>query len=96
MALAPVGHDEARTMLRRLKGARALSGFRGAAAVDLDRLADTVVRISELAADQAPRLAEIDVNPLICEGARVLAVDALLVRHAGSSARLSAAAWSRG
>lgn len=87
VALAPVGHEEALAMLRRLKGARALGGFRGAAAVDLDRLADAVVRISELAADQAQRLAEIDVNPLICEGARVLAVDALLVRRAAAAAR---------
>ena len=39
VAVAPVGHDEALAMLRGLKGARALGGFRGAAAVDLDRLA---------------------------------------------------------
>ncbi len=46
--------------------------------MDLDRLADIVCRLSELAADQAGRLAELDVNPLICAGDRIVAVDALI------------------
>jgi acetyl-CoA synthetase len=79
-ALAPVGDDEARAMLRRLKGHRLLDGFRGMPAVDQDALVDVIRRVSELAADHRDRIAEIDVNPLICAGDRILAVDGLIVR----------------
>lgn len=78
--LAPVGVDEALKMLRQLKGRRALEGFRGAAPVDLPQLAEVIARISEFAADQRDRVAELDVNPLICAGERIVAVDALIVR----------------
>lgn len=77
VAPAPVGHGEARSMLARLRGARLLSGFRNLPAVDLDALAAIVQRVSELAADHADRIAEIDVNPVIGAGARLVAVDAL-------------------
>ena len=81
-ALAPVQEDEARAMLRRLKGYRLLQGFRGLPPVDQDRLVEIIRRVSELAADQRERIAEIDVNPLICAGDRQVAVDALIVRSA--------------
>jgi acetate---CoA ligase (ADP-forming) len=80
LALAPVTHDEARAMLLSLKGAALLKEFRGRPAIDLDRLADVVQRISELAADQSDRVTELDVNPLICHPDRTIAVDALIVR----------------
>jgi acyl-CoA synthetase (NDP forming) len=79
-ALAPVTADEAQAMLRRLKGFAALQGFRGAPPADLDRLADIVCRLSEFAADQRDRIAELDVNPIICAGPNAVAVDALIVR----------------
>jgi hypothetical protein len=41
--------------------------------VDQDRLVDIVRRVSELAADGRDRIAEIDVNPLICAGSRQVA-----------------------
>jgi acyl-CoA synthetase (NDP forming) len=78
VALAPVSHAEALAMLSRLKGAKLLSGFRNLPAADLDMLAGIVQRISELAADHGDRIAEIDVNPLICAGTRQVAVDALI------------------
>ena len=71
-------------MLRRLKGHRLLEGFRGSQPVDQDRLVDIVRRVSELAADGCDRIAEIDVNPLICAGSRQVAVDALIVRRAAA------------
>lgn len=81
VGLAPVSHAEAQSMLRRLRGQRVLAGFRGGAAVDLDRLADMVCRFSQFAADHAGAVAEADVNPLICDGGRMVAVDALIVRR---------------
>jgi acetyl-CoA synthetase len=76
---APVTVDEAGTMLRRLKGFRMLEGFRGMDAVDVAKLADVVSRVSRFAADHRDRVAELDINPLICAGGRITAVDALIV-----------------
>ena len=81
--LAPVTKDEAAAMLRRLKGRAMLTGFRGSEPVDEAKLADVIVRLSEFAADQKDRVAELDVNPLICAGSRIVAVDALIVKHRG-------------
>jgi acyl-CoA synthetase (NDP forming) len=78
--LAPINAGEGARMLRRLKGAALFNGFRGGGAVDLDRLADILVRVSELAADQQGSIAELDINPVICAGSTLTAVDALLVR----------------
>jgi len=78
-ALAPVSVAQAKSMLRRLKGYKLLTGFRGSAPVDLEALADAIARISELASDLAAEIEELDVNPLRCDGERVLAVDGLIV-----------------
>lgn len=81
VALAPVDRREARAMLDRLKGKALLYGYRGSEAVDPDRLAETIARVSECLADNAAHIAELDVNPLICAGSRIVAVDALIVRR---------------
>jgi acetyl-CoA synthetase len=67
-------------MVRSLRGARLLEGLRGQPSVDVDALAACVVRLSDLATDLAHAVAEIDVNPLICSGGSILAVDALVRR----------------
>ncbi len=74
--LAPINADEAARMLAKLKGAALLKGFRGAAAVNLAALADIIVRVSEFAADQCGTIVEADINPIICAGERLIAVDA--------------------
>ncbi len=82
LALAPVSPSRALEMLRGLRAAKALAGFRGMPAVDLDRLAEIVARFSEFVADHAQAIVEVDVNPLICNGDRIVAVDALIVTAA--------------
>jgi acetyl-CoA synthetase len=67
-------------MLGELKAQRALHGFR-AATVDLGGWQE-VSRNLEFADDQRGRIAELDVNPLICAGERIIAVDALIARPA--------------
>jgi len=81
VGLAPLTHGEALEKLNGLKGVAVLKGFRGSEPVDMDRLADLVGRISEFIADQKDVVAELDVNPLICAGGRILAVDALIVKR---------------
>ena len=66
-------------MLQRLKGYKVLEGFRGAAAVDVDKLAGIISLVSRFAADHRDLMAELDINPLICAGDRITAVDALIV-----------------
>jgi acyl-CoA synthetase (NDP forming) len=79
---APVAPAEALALLNRLKGAAILRGFRGAEPVDVQRLAEVISAISEFAADHSGRLAELDVNPLICAGGRIVGVDWLFVQWA--------------
>ena len=83
--LAPINAGEATRMLLGLRGAALFRGFRGAPAVDLDRLADLLVRVSEFAADQQASIAELDINPIICAGSTMTAVDALIVRAAAQN-----------
>jgi acyl-CoA synthetase (NDP forming) len=75
--LAPVDVRQARRMLDSLAHAELFAGFRGSAPVDLQALAEVVARVSLLVSDHADTLAELDVNPLICAGSRVVAVDGL-------------------
>jgi acetyl-CoA synthetase len=81
VALAPLCHGEAVGLLRGLKGAALLGGFRGSAPVDIDRLADAICAAGAFLADHAESVAELDINPLICHGGTIVAVDALIVRR---------------
>jgi acetate---CoA ligase (ADP-forming) len=76
---APVTPFEAEGLLRQLKGVKLLEGFRGMPGVDMPRLAQVISDLSRFAADHRGSVAELDVNPLICAGARITAVDALIV-----------------
>ena len=76
---APVTPSEAEGLLRQLKGVKLLEGFRGMPAVDVKRLAQVISDVSRFAVDHRDSVAELDVNPLICAGGRITAVDALIV-----------------
>jgi acyl-CoA synthetase (NDP forming) len=80
LALAPIGLREAEVLLRELRGFRLLQGYRGLPAVNLAMLCDVVCRASEFIADQRDIVCEFDLNPLICAGSNITAVDALIVR----------------
>lgn len=77
-AVAPVSHSEALALIRRLKSQRLLDGFRGAAALDRDVLADVLVRLGALGV-AFPGIREVDVNPLIVVDGRPTAVDATVI-----------------
>lgn len=78
LAPAPLRPADARAMLGRLAIAPVLAGVRGRPALDVDAAADALVRLSWLAADLGPRLAEMDLNPILVRaaGEGVIAVDA--------------------
>ena len=79
LAPAPIAPDEAMGLLRQLKGVKLLEGFRGMAAVDMPKLAQVISDVSRFVADHRDSIAELDINPLICAGERITAVDALIV-----------------
>jgi len=64
-----------------LRGARLFDGYRGTPPADKEALAQTLVAVSQMAAALAPRLKELDINPVFVgsEGQGVVAADALLV-----------------
>jgi acyl-CoA synthetase (NDP forming) len=84
--LAPVNLRQAHEMLARLKSRTLLTGYRGSEPVQIDRLAEIIVSVSELAADLAGTIAEIDINPIICSPGRTIAVDGLIIRHLTAAA----------
>lgn len=73
----PVSGEDAREMIRSLRGYRILEGVRGEPAVDLDLLAEVVERTSQLVGEH-PEIREMDINPFLAFPAaeRCAAVDA--------------------
>jgi acyl-CoA synthetase (NDP forming) len=86
--LAPVSEAEAAAMLRELRSAPLLEGFRGAPAADIAALSALIARVSRIA-DALPEVGEIELNPVIVHptGEGVTIADALVVRKQASSQR---------
>lgn len=78
--LAPVTPAEVRHALDGLRMRPVLDGLRGQPPCDVDGFCTLVARLSELTADLAADIAEIDVNPVILGADGGVAVDALVVR----------------
>ncbi|MCR4680291.1 MAG: acetate--CoA ligase family protein [Bacteroidales bacterium] len=74
-ALAPITADEAKDMLKKLRGYKILQGVRGQEPVNLDLYADQIARVSALV-QAAPEIVEMDLNPLLGNPRYVTAVDA--------------------
>jgi acetyl coenzyme A synthetase (ADP forming)-like protein len=76
----PLTDMAAREMIRSLKSFPILNGFRGAAPVDMARIEDTLLRVSQLVSD-FDCFAEIDINPFIvsAQTERCKAVDARFI-----------------
>ena len=80
LALPPLNTSLAKHLIDETKISHALKGVRGRKPVDREVLASLLVRFSELVAEQ-PRIAEIDINPLLASPERVIALDARVVLH---------------
>ena len=73
--LSPVSGEEARKMIRNLKGYGLIRGARGQEGVNEDLFSEAVERVSALCT-YAPEIAEMDLNPLLGTPKSVIAVDA--------------------
>jgi len=73
--IAPIRELGAKNMIENIKGIKLLMGYRGEPASDLDAIAESLLRLSQLVTD-FPEIEEMDINPLIVlpagSGARVV------------------------
>jgi acyl-CoA synthetase (NDP forming) len=73
--LSPLTDADAHELVRGVRAAALLDGFRGSPPVSTDALEDVLLRISRLA-DDLPEVAELDLNPVLARPEGCLAADA--------------------
>ena len=83
LRVLPVQHDDVLEMLNGLRAAKILRGYRGSPPVDLDAVANVIVRIGDAALSLPAGAAALEINPLWLRGSQIEALDALVT-------------WSRG
>ncbi len=83
LGLPPLNCTLARRMMEQTKIFTALKGVRGRPSVDLKLLENIMVRFSQLITQQ-PRIAELDINPLLVSHKGIIALDARVVLHPAS------------
>ena len=79
--LVPVSKLDAAEMVREIKGFVLLQGYRGQKPVDISRLEDIIVQVSDFI-EKNPRIKELDLNPLFADGENIVAADARIVLEA--------------
>jgi acyl-CoA synthetase (NDP forming) len=78
LGVTPLDDRDIEGMLAGIRASALLDNFRGLPPVDRASLAGTIRALARIAAD-CPAVSEIDVNPLIVEGATPVAADALVI-----------------
>ncbi|MCL5734808.1 MAG: acetate--CoA ligase family protein [Actinobacteria bacterium] len=78
LGLIPLNERDEAALLHLIRGRKLLDEFRGAPAVDRGELAKVFGAIARIARD-FPEVVEIDINPLLIEGGRPIAADALVI-----------------
>ncbi|RLB38545.1 MAG: carboxylate--amine ligase [Deltaproteobacteria bacterium] len=76
--VAPLEKRDVLEMMQEIKGHKILEAVRGMPPADTDALADILMAVGRIGVDN-PEVKEIDINPLILDGSRPVAVDALVV-----------------
>jgi acetyltransferase len=82
-ALPPLTTTLARRMMENTRILQALKGIRGHKPVDLAKLEELLVRFSELVVEN-PRIADIEMNPLLAGPDGIVALDARVILHPAS------------
>jgi acetyltransferase len=80
LALPPLNTTLARRMMEQTKIFSVLGGVRGRRPVDVPALEKLLVRFSQMVIEQRA-IREIDINPLLASGAKLMALDARMVLH---------------
>jgi acetyltransferase len=78
IGLPPLNRLLAKNMIKQTKVYRLLQGYRNIPQANLLALEEALIRLAHLVSDFA-QIEELDINPLICEGQDVIALDARVV-----------------
>ncbi len=78
LGVTPLHDDDIERMLDGIRASSLLGAFRGMPPVDRAALANAIRALARIA-DEHPAITEIDINPLIIEGSRPVAADALVI-----------------
>ena len=81
LAVTPGSEGDVAELPGLIRGKALLGPFRGQPAVDEDKLTAIIEAVARIAADH-PRIAEIDVNPILIRGSEPVAADALMILSA--------------
>lgn len=76
--VAPIEKKDALQMIQEINGRKILGEVRGLPPADLDQLAQILINLGRIGLEQE-KVQEIDINPVILDGSRPVAVDALVV-----------------
>jgi acetyltransferase len=81
LRVAPIDMAVAHDMIEELRGYALMAGARGNECLDVDALAELLVKLSQFADENRPRLVGVDVNPLKvrAKGRGAVALDALII-----------------
>ena len=95
--LAPIGRNEARRMVRQIKGYKLLQGFRGRPKGDIEQIEKCLVGLSNLAINH-PEILELDINPLLvhAEGQGATAADCRMILKAPEAGKKRPKSRSKG
>ena len=77
--IAPITEKDAKEMIQEIKALPMLQGFRGGPNVDLEKIIDVLVKISQLSIDFMDDILEIDLNPIFAYDDHLLTVDARVI-----------------
>jgi acyl-CoA synthetase (NDP forming) len=75
LQIVPITDEDARRIVRSLRGSPLLFGYRGRPAVDVAGLEDLVLRVGRLA-DELPQVSEMDLNPVVVSETGAIVIDA--------------------
>ncbi len=77
--MCPCTKEQALSAIEDIKTQKLLNGFRGLAPVDREKLADLMVKLSELAWEYRDYIKEMDINPIIANEEGIYPVDARII-----------------
>jgi len=79
--IVPLTREDAREMIREIKGYRLLEGYRGQAPVDVSYLEELLLNVSRFV-EKHPEIKEMDINPIVAYSKGAVAVDARIILEA--------------
>ena len=97
LELPPLNALLARRLMARTRVWQLVQGYRGKPSANIEAIVEMLIRLGQLAADQA-EIRELDINPLLADAAGIIAVDARLriaVAQSPGSARLAIAPYPK-